>query len=187
MCRRAGLVLIALLFGIGLDVAPGHAQTLIDDRIVRVVYAVRFERSGLKDATWGFHLANMSDGRYCVRFGNPGRLALANIRRGNDMCFDSIPGRAERASERVSPSGETDVQGQPRDVTTFIRGGIELAGTELSLDIEYCVGVAGDLKTRCFPVRYMVRMLGETCIADVPVPPPHSRVKAIMCEHYKAE
>ena len=66
-------------------------------------------------------------------------------------------------------------------------GGIELAGTELSLDIEYCAGVAGDLQTRCFPVRYVVRMLGETCIADVPVPPPHSRVKAIMCEHYKAE
>lgn len=104
MGRRATLALATLLCTTAM---PAAAQTPVDGRIVRVVYQVVFEGGGPQNSTWGFHLAHMRDGRYCVRFGNPGRLNLAIIQKVGDVCFDTIPGTVERSHESRSQSFDT--------------------------------------------------------------------------------
>jgi len=187
MHRRAGLFLMVLLPGVGGSLAPAQAATPIDGRIVRVVYKVVFENQGPRNATWGFHLAHMSDGRYCVRFGDPGRLALANIRRNNDICFDAIPGKVARSSERTAPSLDAHEKGRTINLTTFQRGSIAVAGQEVTLDIETCAKIEGEAETRCFPNRYVVYMGGENCTAEITLASSTSRVGATTCEHYEAE
>ena len=187
MHRRAGLALIVLLPGIAGSPAAAQTATPIDGRIVRVVYKVVFENQGPRNATWGFHLAHMSDGRYCVRFGDPGRLALANIRRTNDICFDTIPGKVARSSERTAPSLDAREKGRTINVTTFQRGSIAVAGQNVTLDIETCAKIEGEAETRCFPNRYVVYMGGENCTAEITLASSSSRVGATTCEHYEAE
>jgi hypothetical protein len=190
MRPRAGLVLMVLLPTI-VAAAPALAQTAaqtpIDGRIVRVVYKVIFEGGGPKNATWGFHLAHMSDGRYCVRFGDPGRLALANIRRTNDICFETIPGQTERSSERSAPSYAASDQGKEINVTVFHKGTVQLIGNDVTLDIAACAAVEGEEQLRCFPNRYVVRMSGDTCTALIILTSRLTRADEAMCEHYKAE
>src|SRR5262245_22364712 len=74
MARRV-IVLAALFCAAHANLTPASGQTPADGRIVRVVYQVSAK------GTWGFHLAHMKDGRYCVHFGNPGRLTLAHMDR----------------------------------------------------------------------------------------------------------
>jgi hypothetical protein len=61
---------------------------------VRVVYEIIHSNSGPRGSSWGFHLAQIKDGRYCVRFGNPGQhgWTRAIIEKFADICFDTIPG-----------------------------------------------------------------------------------------------
>jgi len=96
----------ALLCATSASPAPASAQTPADGRIVRVVYQVT------ATGTWGFHLAHMKDGRYCVHFGNPGRLTLAHMERSASICFDKIPGAVERTPERTFQAGDTSQQGR---------------------------------------------------------------------------
>ena len=75
-----------VLFCLGVLASPAIAQTPVDGRIVRVVYHIVYDGGRPSSATWGFHLACMKDGRYCVRLGNPGRLTLAIIAKVGDIC-----------------------------------------------------------------------------------------------------
>jgi hypothetical protein len=129
----------------------------------------------------------MSDGHYCVRFGDPGRLALANIRRTNDICFPSLPGKTDRASERIISLPDAGHLVPVRSVIVFQKGTIELAGIDVTLNVENCAKVEGEQEARCFSNRYVVHMNGDTCSAEITFSSPLTRAADPTCEHYKAE
>ena len=111
-----------LLFGLGVLASPATAQTPVDGRIVRVVYHIVYDGGGPRSATWGFHLAHMKDGRYCVRLGNPGRLTLAIIAKVGDICFDGIPGSVDRSPEQRSRSYDAREKGKQITVVSYPEG-----------------------------------------------------------------
>jgi hypothetical protein len=162
------------------------AQTPVDGRIVRVVYQVVFNGTGPRDSTWGFHLAHMQDGRYCVRFGNPGRLNLTIIHKVSDICFDGVPATTDRSGERRSQSLDTGQKGKLITVVSYQQGSIASSGNDVFLDIATCNRVDGESDTRCFPNRYVVHMSGPDCIAEVTLASASSRPGTITCEHYEA-
>jgi hypothetical protein len=169
----------AVLLCAGAIAAPASAETAVDGRIVRVVYQV-----GAKGGTWGFHLAHMTDGRYCVRLGNPGRLNLAIIHRVADICFDRVPATVALSRERRSRAIDT-ADGKMKTIVSFQRGAIGAEGAGITLEITTCNRVEGDQQVRCFPNRYAVRMSGEGCRAEVTLAA--GRAGAVTCEHYPAQ
>lgn len=185
-CRgaRAAGVLVAML---ACGAQGASAQTSIDGRIVRVVYEVIFDDGGPRGSTWGFHLAHMKDGRYCVRLGNPGRLNLAIIDKVGDICFAGIPGSVERSKESTSRSLDAREKGKWITVSSYQKGSIERAGDAITLSITTCNRAEGDADYRCLPNRYVVRMTGETCSADVSLSGSRSRAGKTTCEHYAAK
>lgn len=186
MRRRTVMVLLLLMNGVVAYSGTALAQSPLDGRIVRVVYKVSYQ-GGAKTGTWGFHLAHMSDGQYCVRFGDSGRLALANIRRTHDICFGTLPGKTDRASERVVSHPNAGHLVPALGVTVFQKGRIELAGGDIVLHVDFCAEIEGEQGPRCFPNRYLVRISGESCTAEIKFWSPLSRALDPVCEHYKAE
>jgi len=161
---------------------PPTTPNPLDGRIVRVVYS--FTSGG----TWGFHLAHMTDGRYCVRFGDPGRLTLAIIAKVADICFDRIPATVGRTAE--SRSHAIDVSsGKPITVARYQMGSIARTGNDIVLDITTCSRVEGvDKEGPCSsePSRYLVRFTGRGCIARVTGPDarrPGGGIGGIICVH----
>jgi hypothetical protein len=182
MRRRAILTLAALLCGTAASLAPARGQTPIDGRIVRVVY--NFAKGG----NWGFHLAQMQDGRYCVRFGNPGRLNLGVIQRVADICFDKIPGTVDRSKESRSRAFDVREKGKQITVVSYQKGSIAAAGNDITLDIATCDRVEGEeTEAHCSPNRYVVHINGTDCSAEVKLSAPSNRVSNITCEHYAAQ
>ena len=165
---------------------PALAQSAVDGRIVRVVYEVIFDGDGPRGSTWGFHLAHMQSGRYCVRLGNPGRLNLVVIARVGDICFDRIPGAVERSKESTSRSLDARQKGKWISVSSYQKGSIEEAGNDITLLITTCNRPEGEADYRCFPNRYVVHMSGDTCTAEVSLSGSRSRAGKITCEHYEA-
>ncbi len=161
------------------------APNPLDGRIVRVVYS--FTSGG----TWGFHLAHMTDGRYCVRFGDPGRLTLAIIAKVADICFDTIPGKVERTPESRSHAIDANT-GKQITVAHYQMGSIARTGNDIVLDITTCNRVEGvDKEAPCSsqPSRYMVRFTGRGCIARVTGPEakrPGGGIGGIICVHEAA-
>lgn len=185
MGRLVTLALGALLWAMAAS-APAVAETPVDGRIVRVVYDVIFDGPGPRGATWGFHLAHMQDGRYCVRFGNPGRLTLAVIQKVASICFGRIPATVERSHENRSRSYDAREKGKQITVVSYQKGSIASSGSDVTLDIETCNRVEGEQETRCFPNRYVVHMQGPDCGAEVTLSGSQSRAGATTCEHYAA-
>ncbi len=175
-----------LLVGVVAISAPAAAQSPVDGRIVRVVYHIVYDRGGIRGATWGFHLAHMQDGRYCVRLGNPGRLNLATIEKFGDMCFDAIPSSDDRSAEQRSSSLDAREKGKRITVVSHQKGTIAKSGDDITLDITTCNRVEGEQETRCFPYRYVVHMDGANCRAEVTLSGSQSRADRITCEHYAA-
>jgi hypothetical protein len=174
MARR--IIIVAALALVSLT--PANAQTPVDGRIVRVVYKLP---SG---GTWGFHLANMKDGRYCVRFGNPGRLTLGIIERVGDICFDDVPGAVQWTAERNSKAGDASQQGKIITVSSHHRGSIESSGSDITLKIATCNKAEYETEYRCFPNRYVVHMSGQGCSAEITLF--RDKAAEMTCEHYAA-
>jgi hypothetical protein len=166
--------------------AQAVAETPVDRRIVRVVYEVIFEDGRVRGSTWGFHLAHMKDGRYCVRLGNPGRLSLAVIEKVGDICFQRIPGSVDRTGERRSRAYDSRQQGRQITVVSYQKGSIAASGNDVTLEVTSCTRVEGESDTRCFPNRYVVRMRGDACTAQVSLSGSRSRAGKTTCEHYEA-
>jgi hypothetical protein len=161
---------------------PVRAETVAGGRIVRVVY--KFTSGG----SWGFQLAHMKDGRYCVRFGNPGRIRVAVIDRVADMCFDGVPGTVDRSRETRSKAMDVSEKGKQITLVTYQKGSIAAKGDVIALDITSCVRVEGDNKgERCSPNQYVVHMNGANCNADIILAPRSNRIDTTTCEHYPAE
>ena len=184
--RRHIRLAIASILGILQALSPAAAVTPVDGRIVRVVYEVVFDGQGPRGSTWGFHLAHMRDGRYCVRFGNPGRLTLAIIQKVADVCFDNIPATVDRSKETRSKSFDAREKGKQITVLSYQKGSIAMSGGDITLDIATCNRVEGEQDTRCFPNRYVVHMKGADCSADVTLSGSKSRAGHTTCEHYAA-
>jgi hypothetical protein len=160
------------------NLTTAGAQTPMDGRIIRVVYKLP---SG---GTWGFHLAHMKDGRYCVRFGNPGRLGLSIIERVADICFDRVPSAVQQTPERTSKAGDARQRGKIITVSTHQKGSIESSGTSITLKIATCNRAEYETEHRCFPNRFVVRMNGEDCSAELALF--RDKAVATTCEHYAA-
>jgi hypothetical protein len=175
-----------LLFCLGVLSSPAIAQTPVDGRIVRVVYHIVYDGGGPRNATWGFHLAHMKDGRYCVRLGNPGRLTLAIIAKVGDVCFDGIPGSVDRSSEQRSRSYDAREKGKQIAVVSSQKGTIAANGRDITLELTTCNRIEGEPDTRCFPLRYVVHMDGPGCRAEATLSGSQSRADNITCEHYAA-
>jgi hypothetical protein len=186
MRRRSLVVAAAGLLAAGVAALPALAETAADGRIVRVVYALVFDGAGPSGATWGFHLAHMSDGRYCVRFGNPGRLGLATIDKVSDICFDRVPATTGPSQERKSQSFDAREKGRRITVISYQKGSIAASGNDITLQIESCTRIEGEAETRCLPNRYVVHMNGPDCTAEVSLSGSTSRAGATTCEHYEA-
>ena len=184
MHRRAAFGPAMLLLGLGALASPAAAQSPVDGRIVRVVYEIVHDGGGARGGTWGFHLAHMNDGRYCVRLGNPGRLTLAIIEKAADICFEGIPGAVERSKDRTSQA--FDSKGKEIRLSSYQKGSIERAGNDITLTITTCSKPEGDADYRCFPNRYVVRMNGADCSAEVTLSGSKSRAGRTTCEHYQA-
>jgi hypothetical protein len=184
MARHIALALAVLLCTMSL---PARANAPVDGRIIRVVYEVIFEGQGPRGSTWGFHLAHMRDGRYCVRLGNPGRLTLAIIQKVADICFDAIPATIDRSHESRSRSFDSREKGKQITVVSYQKGSIPSGGTDITLDIASCNRMEGEEETRCFPNRYMVHMEGPNCTSEVTLSGSKSRAGATTCEHYAAQ
>lgn len=185
MGRYTSLGFGVFFIGVGTLASAAIAQTPVDGRIVRVVYQV-INENGPRSATWGFHLAHMSDGRYCVRLGNPGRLTLAIIQKVGDICFDTIPGSVERSPDQRSRSYDAREKGRQITVVSTQKGAVASSGNDVTLDITTCNTVEGEPETRCFPNRYVVHMDGPNCSADVTLSGSRSRAGTTTCEHYEA-
>ena len=181
-CRLVAATLLSALPAI----SPAAAVTPVDGRIIRVVYEVAFHGQGPRGSTWGFHLAHMPDSRYCVRFGNPGRLTLAIIEKVADVCFDKIPATVDRSKESRSHSFDAREKGKQITVVSYQKGSIAMAGSDITLDITTCNRVEGEEETRCFPNRYVVHMNGADCSAEVTLSGSTSRAGSTICEHYPA-
>jgi hypothetical protein len=149
---------------------------------VRVVY--NFATGG----NWGFHLAHMKDGSYCVRFGNPGRLTLSVIQRVANICFDKIPGTVERSKESRSRAFDVREKGKQITVVSYQKGSIAAAGSDVTLDIATCNRVEGEeTEAHCSPNKYVVHINGADCSAEVTLSAKPNRVSSITCEHYAAQ
>jgi hypothetical protein len=182
MRRHTILSLAAVLFGTAPSVASACAQTPVDGRIVRVVY--KFTSGG----TWGFHLAHMTDGRYCVRFGDPGRLGLRIIDRVADICFDNIPGTVDRSHESRSQAFDVRERGKVITLISYQKGSIRAAGNEIVLDISSCTKVEGvEKEADCSPNRYLLSINGADCSAEVTLSGPARLAQPPICEHYGAQ
>jgi hypothetical protein len=161
---------------------PVRGETVADGRIVRVVY--KFTGGG----SWGFQLAHMKDGRYCVRFGNPGRIRLAVIDRVADICFDDVPGTVNRSRESRSKAMDVSERGKQITLVTYQKGSIAAMGDVITLDITSCVRVEGENKEeRCSPNQYVVHMNGANCDANIILAPRSNKIDTTTCEHYPAE
>jgi len=181
MRRYTILALAAVFFCTAPSVVPAGAQTPVDGRIVRVVY--RFASGG----TWGFHLAHMTDGRYCVRFGDPGRLGLRIIDRVADICFDKIPGTVDRSPESRSQAFDVREKGKVITLVTYQKGSIRSASNEIVLEISSCTRVEGAEKEGgCSPNRYVVGINGADCSAGLTLSGNPCVVGTPICEHYAA-
>jgi hypothetical protein len=161
---------------------PACAETAVDGRIVRVVY--QFTTGG----NWGFHLANMKDGRYCVRFGNPGRLTLRIMDRAADICFDTMPASVEHSGERRSQAFDVREKGKRITVVSYHKGSIAAGGSDITLDIATCNRIDGEeVEAHCGSTRYVVHMDGATCAAEILPDRGRNRISTVTCEHYAAE
>jgi len=176
-----------VLFCLGVLASPAIAQTPVDGRIVRVVYHIVYDGGRPSSATWGFHLAYMKDGRYCVRLGNPGRLNLAIIAKVGDICFDGIPGSVDRSTDQRSRSYDAREKGKQITVISYQKGTIAANGNDITLDLTTCNRIEGEPDTRCFPLRYVVHMDGSSCRAEATLSGSQSRADKITCEHYAAQ
>ena len=176
MARRI-IVVAALCCAAAASLAPSSAQTPADGRIVRVVYQVS------PTGTWGFHLAHMKDGRYCLHFGNPGRLTLAHMERAANICFDKVPGAVERTPERRFEAG--DQHGKKVTISTHQKGSIETSGNDITLKITSCSKAEHQADYSCLPNRYVVRMSGQDCSAEVSLF--KGKAGTTTCEHYAAQ
>jgi hypothetical protein len=180
MRMRTILTALAMLFG--LAGAPLCAETPVDGHIVRVVY--QFTGGG----NWGFHLADMKDGRYCLRFGNPGRLTLKMIDRVADICFETMPGSVERSTEHRSQAFDTRQKGKRITVVSYHKGSIAADGGDITLDIATCNRIEGEEpEARCRTTHYVVHMRGESCSAEIRPERGGNRIASISCQHYPAE
>jgi len=178
MARR--IIVLAALFCVAhANLTPASGQTPADGRIVRVVYQVS------EKGTWGFHLAHMTDGRYCVHFGNPGRLTLAHMDRAANICFDKVPGAVERTPERKFQAGDTGQQGKTVTISSHQKGSIETSGTGITLNITSCSKAEHQAEYTCLPNRYAVRMSGQDCSAEVTLF--RGKAGSTTCEHYPAQ
>ena len=149
---------------------------------MRVAY--QFANGG----NWGFHLAHMKDNRYCVRFGNPGRLTRRTIDRVADICFDKIPGSVERSRESRSQAFDVREKGKRITVVSYHKGSVEADGRDIALTIATCTRIEGEEKgAGCAPTRYVVRMDGENCSAEIVAPPRSNHIASVTCEHFAAE
>jgi hypothetical protein len=173
---------LCLVLITGLAPGSARAETAVDGRIVRVVY--QFASGG----NWGFHLAHMKDNRYCVRFGNPGRLALRTIDRVADICFDRVPGSVERSRESRSQAFDVREKGKRITVVSYHKGSIGAEGRDITLNIASCNRIEGEEKEAgCAPTRYVVHMDGGNCSAEIVPPPRSNRIASVTCEHFAAE
>lgn len=170
----------AAMLAVAVSLAAAAAQAPTDGRIVRIVYQI-----GAQGSTWGLHLAPMKDGRYCVRFGNPGRLTLSIIERVADICFDTIPGEVARTPERTTRAGDARHGGKIITVSTHYKGSIETSGNDITLRIETCNKAEYETSYSCFPNRYVVRMSEEACSAEVTLF--RGKAGTTTCEHYPAK
>lgn len=178
MARR--IIVLAALFCVAqASLTPASGQTPADGRIVRVVYQVS------ATGTWGFHLAHMKDGRYCVHFGNPGRLTLAQMERAANICFDRVPGAVERTPERRFQAGDTSQQGKMVTISTHQKGSIETSASEITLKITSCRKAEHQAEYNCLPNRYVVRMSGQNCSAEISLF--KGKAGTTTCEHYAAQ
>jgi hypothetical protein len=169
----------AAMLAAAAGLTPAAAQAPVDGRIVRIVYQV-----GPK-GTWGLHLAHMKDGRYCVHFGNPGRLTLVHIERAASICFDKVPGAVEQTPERTTRAGDARQGGKIITISTHHRGSIEASGNDITLRIETCNKAEYETGYSCFPNRYVVRMGEEACSAEVTLF--RGKAGTTTCEHYAAK
>jgi hypothetical protein len=163
--------------------AKSAVATPLDGRIVRVVYT--FAAGG----TWGFHLAHMNDGRYCVRFGNPGQLRLATIEKVADICFDGIPATVERSAEKRHKAFDTREKGKVITVVSFHKGTISAAGSDITLEIASCNIVEGEEKAENCSLerskdRFVVRFDGAGCGAAISLSSRKRLSGPVTCEHY---
>jgi len=165
-----------------LAAAPAYAETAIDGRIARVVY--QFTTGG----NWGFHLASMKDGRYCVRFGNPGRLNLRVIDRVADICFDTIPGSVAHSGERRSQAFDVREKGKRITVVSYHKGSITTSASDITLEIATCNRIEGEeAEANCASTWYVVHMDGANCTAEVRPGRGANRISTVTCEHFAAE
>jgi len=172
----AGIVVLGLMQAASVQAAPA------DGRIIRVVYQVG-GAPGAVNATWGFHLAHMRDGRYCVRFGNPGRrLTIAIIEEVADICFDGMPATVDRSRERRYQAIDTS-DGKEKTFVSFSKGSIAASGNAITLDVTSCSRAKG-VPEYCFANRYILRMSGQECSAEIALS--RGTVPATTCEHYAA-
>jgi hypothetical protein len=156
MLSIAAVAFAAVLSGSPAGLARAQTQTPVDGRIVRVVYQVG-GAPGAVNPTWGFHMAHMKDGRYCVRLGNPGRrLSLAIIDEVVDICFDRVPATVDLSPERRYQAIDTS-DGREKTFLRFHKGSIGATGDAITLDVTSCRGAEG-VPERCFPSRYIVHI-----------------------------
>ena len=86
----------------------------------------------------------MTDNRYCVRFGNPGRLTLKTIDRMADICFDTVPGSVERSRESRSQAFDVREKGKRITVVSYHKGSIAAGGRDITLDVASCSRLEGE-------------------------------------------
>ena len=182
--KTIGHAALGCIAGCVLASPMAFAESPADGRIVRVVYEIIFDGPGPRGATWGFHLAQMNDGRYCVRLGNPGRLNLAIIQKVADICFDKIPGTVDQSPVSTSKAFDTREKGRQILVSSYEKGSIATTGNDITLDITTCNSAGTDY--RCFPKRFVVHMNGPDCSAEVTLGGSKDRAGRTTCEHYAA-
>jgi hypothetical protein len=130
----------------------------------------------------------MTDSRYCVRFGNPGRLTLQTIDRMADICFDTVPGSVERSRESRSQAFDVREKGKRITVVSYHKGSIAAGGRDITLDIASCSRLEGEeQEAGCRFNRYVLHIYGETCTAEISLGGRSNRIASVICEHYAAE
>jgi hypothetical protein len=66
-------------------------------------------------------------------------------------------------------------------------GSIAASGNEITLEINTCNQVSGEADYACWRNRYVVRMKGPQCSAEVTLKNSRNRAGRTTCEHYAAE
>ena len=175
------LAAVILALGPGTLAQPAAGQSPTEGRIVHVKHEVVFDGRTRADSTWGFHLAHMRDGRYCVRLGDTGpTLTLATMEKSADFCFAGIPGVAERSLEHPMWAFDTT----PKPIAISTKGSIDSTGDDFTLTITSCTRSPGEAETLCFPYRFVVHMKGAECSAEVALA--RGKARATSCQHYEA-